>query len=44
MDGKIFAAVYVDDILLAGKQEDLIEVKKKIGSRFNVVDGGRLKH
>ena len=44
LNDKVFIAVYVDDILLAGRAKDLEMVKRQIASRFEVVDGGPLKH
>ena len=44
VDNRMFIAVYVDDILLAGRAKDLEMVKRQIASRFEVVDGGPIKH
>ena len=45
-EGELFIiAVYVDDILLAGKSDKRItEVKRALSSRFNVKDMGELQY
>ena len=42
---KFFIAVYVDDIILAGKTDErMTKVKRSIGEKFKVKDMGELHH
>ena len=46
VDGNVFViAVYVDDIILAGHNDDIMnKVKIAIGNKFNVTDMGEMHH
>ena len=45
LDGEMIVGVYVDDIIIAGKSEKLVEdFKRALGERFDVKDLGRLHY